>query len=121
MDRFERDEYVRQLLDIKFDDDVSYTRAELEAMSDEDLQECHTEETASLPSDGAVEIEACAVCHQLKACPFEDQDGRGAICQDCADAFEEDPDDEEEDDDGEEDDEEDDEDEEEEEEGEDAE
>ncbi len=98
MDRFEREEYIRQILDIEYDDDESYTRAELEALSDDDLKECHSSETAPV-AEVPLEPETCIICKEFKICELDDADGRGPVCQACGNAVEMDGDDDDDDDD----------------------
>lgn len=88
---YDREMVIGELLNLEFDDDPPYTRAELDKMSDDQLCDLYNSEmfetSADVPGDdfeldNADEEVECCICGVVKICDFEDQDGE-PICAEC--------------------------------------
>jgi hypothetical protein len=84
----ERKDKIEQLLTIHFEDEADYTRSELEAMDDAELAECYDAEINTPAADDELHLELCCVCKKMKVCPFQDEENKMPVCQQCADEAE---------------------------------
>ncbi len=97
---YDREMVIGELLELEFDDDPPYTRAELDKMSDDQLIDLYDSAMfgaeappdddagdAELDDDADVPVE-CSVCAHIKVCDFEDIDGEPvcAACEESADS-----------------------------------